>query len=333
MSFLRKLLGGRSDQADQERQAVLDRIEREVAAEQSGEGDESSPDDRFELLAANFEDDQYAEYQAHGQQVSDALIMLHEGQAKEARALLETVMEHADGPRYLLFELGRARLLDGDLDRAEQAFEAFLAKLQHDEGGEARLAAHLDLAALRSDRGDFDAATEQYEAALEARPDDPRPYLAMAFFFRNQQLWDEAIEVLDAGLQVVGEHGPKWRLWIEQGLAHAGAGRDEPARALLGRALNHLVAHRERDLPAEAAVRLAQLHEKAGEPARALALLLLLCEGSDEANWFAYHVEAARLMTAQGQRSDARRMLERALELAPEDEPTRAAITQKLAEL
>jgi tetratricopeptide (TPR) repeat protein len=329
MSFFGKLFGSRSEQDAQAREDIVARIEREVSAEQAPSA-ESSTDDRFELIASGFEDDQYVEYVAHGQSVKDALVLLDEGEVKQARALLEAAIPTADAPRYLLFDLGKARLADDDLPAGIEALESFLSKLHPEEGGDARLHAHFELAAAYSSRGEFDAAVAQYEAALEAQPDDPRPYLAMAGSFRNQELWDEAVEVLDAGLQVIGESGPRWRFWHELGLAHAGAGRDELARELLSRALDHLLSHQHRDLPPEAAVRLAQLHEQAGAPAQALDLYVILSEGSDEARAFAYHVEAARLLSVLGQNNDARHMLERALELAPPDESVRAAITEKL---
>jgi tetratricopeptide (TPR) repeat protein len=315
-------------------QERLDQLERAVARAEQQEHHDPSEDDRFELIAGSFEDDQYAEYQAHGDRVREALLQLHDGRSAEARRALEEIVSGADAPRFLWFELGRARLADGDSQAGTAALETFLSKLHEAEGGDARLSAHIELAQLIHARGDFDAAVAHYEAALAALPDDPRPYLAMANFFRREQLFDEAAEVLEAGLQALEGHGTDFRLWLELGLTHADAGRDADATRWLERVVAFFSSRRQTDLPPEGAVALARLYEKQPDGAgRALDLYSVLAQGSDRPNLFLYHLEAARLMKQLELPVEARRMLQRARELAPPDEAIQARINQALSEL
>jgi tetratricopeptide (TPR) repeat protein len=150
----------------------------------------------------------------------------------------------------------------------------------------------------------------------------------MASFFRREQLFDEAIEVLEAALASRDEHDPDFRLWLELGLAYADAGRDELAIAQLERVIDYLTRRNQRELPAEGTLRLAALYEKSDRPARALDLFTLLADGSDRQNAFAYELEAARLMQSLGLAAEARRMLQRAREDAPADEAVRARVEE-----
>lgn len=312
-------------QAEQRIESLERRQRRE---ERAADEAETSDEDRFEVISGGFEEDQYNEYTAHGEPMKRALLALHGGKIPEARKELEALAEHADGPRYLWFELGRARLADGATDAGAEALTRFLGTLHAEEGGDARLIAHMELAQLVHARGDFDGAVAHYERALEALPDDPRPYLAMANFFRREQLFDEAIEVLEAALASRDEHDPDFRLWLELGLAYADAGRDEPAIAQLERVIDFLTRRNQRELPAEGTLRLAALYEKSDRPARALDLFTLLADGSDRQNAFVYELEAARLMQSLGLSAEARRMIQRARENAPADEAARARVEE-----
>jgi len=311
----------------------MERLERAVVRAELAHGAEPSADDRFELIAGGFEEDQYAEYLAHGEPVKQALLQLHDGQTAEARRALDEIITTADAPRYLWFELGRARLAEGDSEGGAAALQRFLDSLHAEEGGDARLLAHMELAQQLHARGDFDGAVAHYEAALSALPEDPRPYLAMAGFFRREKLLEESIEVIEAGIEALEGKPPDFRLWQELGLAHADAGHDAEARQWLERVVAHLATHGQTDLPPEGTRRLAALYESSGAPARALDLYSMLAAGSDRPNLHLYHLEAARLMAGLGLESDARRMLQRARELAPADEQVQANISQALEQL
>jgi tetratricopeptide (TPR) repeat protein len=294
---------------------------------------EQSADERWETLSGSFEEAQLDEYAFHGEPLKSALLALSDGDAASARPLLERLAPEDGAACYVWFELGRARGLEGDSDGAEQAFARFLEGLPSGQGGETRLLAHMELATMRFATQGFEGACAQYEAAIDAMPDDPRPYLAMAGFFRREGLHTEAIEVLHAACDALEGDQRPWRLTQELGLAHAAAGHVDQAVELLEEVVAWFVARQHLDLPAEAATRLAALHEQRGNPGRALDLYSLLTDGSDVGGHFRYHREAARLLEQLGHRGEARRMLQRALELAPEDPALRAEVAAKIEAL
>ena len=308
----------------------MELLERAVVRAEVAEHTAPNEEDRFELIAGGFENDQYAEYMAHGEAVKQALLLLHDGHTAQARAHLEEVLKTADGPRYLWFELGRARLADNDAAGGQEALERFLSSLHEDEGGDALLLARTELAQLARARGDFDAAVAHFEAALTAAPSDPRPYLAMASFFRQEKLLEEAVEVLEAGLEALHGRQPDIRLWHELGLAYADQGKDAEAIQWLERMVDYLASQKLTDMPAEGTAKLAELHERAGRNARALDLYSLLAHGTDVPRLYHYHEQAARLLLAGNMQQDARRMLVRALELAPDDAEVKARIQASL---
>ncbi|HMI90535.1 MAG TPA: hypothetical protein VK509_04185, partial [Polyangiales bacterium] len=176
---------------------------------------EQSDDERFETIAGSWEEEQLDEYDAHGEPLRAALLALHDGRASDARAVIEPLASADPDACYLWFELGRARVLDGDLDGGRGAFETFLARLPEGAGGDARLSAHVELAAMLRERGELEAAIAQHQAAIEALPDDPRAYLAMAAFFRREGLAAEAIEVLEAGIDALEGNQVPWRVTLE----------------------------------------------------------------------------------------------------------------------
>jgi tetratricopeptide (TPR) repeat protein len=293
-----------------------------------------SDDERFETIAGGWEEEQHDEYTWHGDPLKTALLALHDGDAAGARAGLEALVVSDDQAAcYLWFELGRARSLTGDLDGGRAAFERFLSRLPEGAGGDARLTAHVELAAMLRERGDIEGAIAQHQAAIEAMPDDPRTYLAMATFFRREGLAAEAVEVLEAATDALeGEERP-WRVTLELGLAHADLGASATAVDLLENVVAWFVARQHLDLPPECAVKLAQLHEAAGNRSRALDLYRILAGGSDLPSLYLYHQEAARLMLALDLRTEAKRMLQRGLEVAPDDPAIREELTRRLAEL
>lgn len=292
---------------------------------------ELDDDERYELIAGNFELEQADEYAAAGDGVKQALMALLNGDHAAALPVLEQAAKDALEPRYLWLEVGRARLLCGDIAGGRGALEAFLSKLGRDEGGDARLSAHIELAAIAHEAGDVEGAIAQHQAALEALPDDPRPYLALARYLRKAEMPEEALEVLESALTALDSDKPMLAIVIEQGLAQAERGEDAAAIERLEKAVSMLTAQQHRDLPPELATTLAALYERGGNKGRALDMFALLTEGSDVANRMTYHRQMSRLFAELGHTAEARRSLQRALELAPEGSPARGDIEQALA--
>jgi tetratricopeptide (TPR) repeat protein len=259
-----------------------------------------------------------------------ALLALHSGDAAAALPLLEQASTLPEA-RYTWLELGRARILCGDSKGGQQALEQFLASLAQGEGGDARLGAHLELAALAHEANDVEGAIAQHQAALEALPDDPRPYIALARFLRRVEMPEEALEVLQSATDALESESPQLPILIEQGLAHAQLNADKEAIDALEQAVSLLTARQHLDLPPELATKLAELHERTGNRARALDLYALLAQGSDVAQHASYHQHSGRLLAALGHASEARRAYQRALALSLEGSPEHTAISTALA--
>jgi tetratricopeptide (TPR) repeat protein len=313
---------------EQKMEALVRKEAREHAIADQRELDD---DERFELIAGSFEAEQYAEYAEGGDGVRRALLALSTGDGATALPLLEEAAKQAKSPCYLWLEVGRARLLCGDTPGGRGAIEAFLSKLEPEEGGDARLSAHIELAGIIHEAGDVEGAIAQYQAALEALPDDPRPYLALARFLRRVELPEEALEILSSALTALDADKPVLAIVIEQGLAHAQAGDAPAAIEKLEKAVSMLTAMQHRDLPPELATKLAELHERGGNKGRALDLYALLADGSDVVNRGSYLRHMGRLLAELSHPTEAKRALQRALELAPADSPQRAEIAEAIA--
>lgn len=306
------------------KRTIAERLEtsrRKDFREHRVQAEELDEDSRYLALGGHWEDAQALEYETYGERFRQALLRLHDDHVQVAAAardfeiLLAEVEEDAE---YLWFEVGRARLRNGDPRGASEAFTTFIKRMGPGEGGDTRLSAHMALASLAAEQDDLEGALNCYGDAIEAMPDDPRPYLAMGAFMRRQQLYDEAIDVLMSGLNVLGEDQPHFLMWQELGLAYAQSEHPREAVQWLEKVVSFFSSRKQFDLPPEAASALARLHEQQGNAGRAADLFRLLSEGSDLPNLLYYHVEAARLLEGLGALEDARRMLARATELANE---------------
>lgn len=318
-----------------EARAVIEQLEAERAVEEAAAVDrEMTDEERLAVIAGSWEEAQAEEYDEYGEPLTDALLALQDEDAQEALELLEGLLEEAEEARYLWLEIARARLLSDDLEGGEEALAEFIDALEPDEGGEARLAAHVQLARLADERDDFDAALEQYQAAVEALDGDPRPYLAMGNFLRLKELPEQAVEVLEMAASLMSQVRPDWRVLMELGLAQKEVGSDEEAMASLEAVVDIFATNEYLDFPPAPVVALAELCEKNDNLVRAADLYRRLCQGSDVANRAHYYREAGRLLAEVDQIDEARKMLQRGRALlADEDDDGRAAIDEQLTEL
>lgn len=308
----------------------LETLEQEDARRNAEGPEELDDDDRWAILAGSWEEDQLVEYDEYGEAFRAALLGLHDGEIEQSRAALEAILEQAEDPLYLWLEVGRARASAEDFEGAEAALRTFLANLPPDHGGEARLGAHASLAALRDQADDQEGAIAEFEAAMEAFVDDPRPFFLMGRYLRSIGSPSEAAEVMEAALPLLDEHRPDWRFYEELGLACAEADEPEKAAGYLDRVIAHFVSIRRLDFPPATAVARAELYEAEGRLDKAADLYRGLANGSDHANHLRYHREAGRLLIELGLLDEARRMLTRALALAQEDGDLRSAIEMQL---
>lgn len=316
------------DLVDQARHRIDDLEGADAVAHAAPEA-ELGDEDRLAVLAGTWEADQADEYEALGPELDRALLALLDQRGDEARQALEAIVEAAPEPRYLWLEVARARMLCDDVPAGTEALRTFLGVLEPDEGGEARLSAHLELARLADEAGDFDAAVSEFQAAIEALEEDPRPYLWLGRYLREKKHPAEAVDVIESALAVMDSAQPDWRVLQELGLAQADAGRDTEAVDTLEQVLRVLATRRHLDFPPETALTLARLHEKQDHLERAADLYRQLTQGSDRENHALYYREGARVLEALGLDEEARRMASRAAALderaASDDEQAAAS--------
>jgi tetratricopeptide (TPR) repeat protein len=289
-------------------------------------------EDRLAAIAGTWEARQDEEYAGYGDAMTEALLALFGEEPKTARPLLEEILEDSDAPIYLWLEVGRARMIDEDDEAAEEAFRTFLELLEDDEGGEGRLAAHANLARLADARDDTEAAIAELEDAAAFFDEDPRPLLALGRYLREKERASEAVEVLQMAADLMGMR-PDWAILEELGLALTDDDKKDEAIEVFESSVSFLTSQNIPGLPIRTTTTLARLHEETGNVERAADLWRVLSQGPDRQNHLTYHREAARLLTEIGLESEARRMLERALALAEDDEDQKAEISEALAAL
>lgn len=298
-----------------EAERKLEELERTDARENATDVPTLDDDEQYMTLSGNWEEEQTEEYDGYGEDFRTALLSLYREDYKKARALLEALEQANPKAAYLLYELGRAQLLDGDIEKGKTTLQLFLTRIGPDEGGEARRAAHGEIARLFDEAGDMESAIGEYQKAIDALEDDPRPYISLGNYLRTKKLAAEAVQVLEAALVVMDSERRDPFVLQELGLSHAAAGNDEHAVSILEEVVSSFTARRQFDYPPEGTVALAQLHEKHGNIQRATDLFRSLAEGSDRVNHLRYHREAERLLTKLGKHDEAKRMGQRAAEL------------------
>lgn len=324
-----------SESVKREAEKRMDRAERKDARSQATEDAGPSDDERIVLIAAQWEEAQQEEYDEYGEPFRDALVQMDKGENEAARVAIEALTkEHSDDdpqPVYLYLELARARSRCDDDEGTGKALRTFLKRVPDDDRSEARVNAYVALAGIAEKAGDDEKAVKQLSKAIEAMPDDPRPYLNLGTYLRARGEGEQAIAFLDMAIDRMDEDRPSWLAYQELGLAHRDAGNSEKAVDLLEKVLRHFVQRSVTDFPSSAALPLAEMHEKAGNHARAADLYTSLARGSDKANHYVFHVSAARCLEKLDLLEEARRMLTRAEALAEGDAEREKAVAKLIA--
>jgi len=300
-----------------EARALADGLEAEDAQIRATE-ESLSDEERIALMMGQWEEAQAEEYEAYGDILVEALLALHHERYEEAQAALEDLLEGEARPRYLWLEVGRARLVNDDLEGGQAALVSFLDALDEGEANEAKVGTNLLLARLADENGCFEEAMTRFEAAVQAVPDDYRPYLAMGAFLRDKGHGGEALAVLQTALELSRSNATDWRLLEELGLAHDMAGKPKEATRFLEQVIEFFTARQVIDFPPDTATTLAKLYEADGRAERAADLYRALSEGGDRDRHALYHYEAGRLLSQVGLDEEARRMLTRAKALSSE---------------
>lgn len=324
------------DEADKERyRKLVDRLhaaDARAAAENPGD---ASEDDRYEVLSADWDDEQLDEYESYGDEFKAAYLAIHEapdteqvGKALESMQALAAA--HPDDACYLHLEIGRALLRLGRREEGALALRKLLAELPEDEGDRARIHAHVALAEVAIEAKDDEEAERELRAAADVAPDLTAGHLRLGQFLRVRGRHQEAAEALESAARTMGELRPDVRVLREIGLNQAALGDEETALETLEGIVQLQAAQDNLDLDPATAIALAGLHEKRGDPERAADFYRHLAKGSDVAHHFEYHREAARLLRVAGKQALAREHLVKARETAPDD-AARASVDELLA--
>lgn len=307
--------------------ALRERMEREAGRRREVDAAEVelSDDERLALLAASWTEDQADEYAGYGAAFETALLALHDEEPAHALETFEALLAEASDPVWLHLEVARARFADDDRAGGSASLRAFLGAVGSDreDTADARLAAHLELAAQAHEADGFDAAVAEYERALEALPEDVRAYFALGQYLRREDHPEEAVDVLEAATAFLDPARPDWRLLEELGLAHREAGQATKAIDVLESVLRIFTERRSRNVPPTTLAALAGLYEEEGRIERAADLWRTAAQGSgDRATLVTAHLEAARLVAELGLEDEAETLRRRAAGLA-EDAPRR----------
>jgi tetratricopeptide (TPR) repeat protein len=314
----------------EEARRIADGLEAQDARAQATD-EALSDEERIALMMGQWEEAQAEEYESYGDALLEALLALHHERYDDARSTLEGLLDVAERPRFLWLEVGRARLVNEDLDGGRAALESFLDALAEGEASEAQVSTNLMLARLADDAGRFEEAMHRFEAAVKAVPDDYRPYLAMGAFLRHKGHDEEALAVLQTALELSQSNAVDWRLLEELGLAHEAAGKPKEAIKFLEQVIEFFTSRQVVDFPPDTATTLAALYEADGRAERAADLYRALTRGGDRERHALYHYEAGRLLRGLGLGDEARRMLTRAEALLDEgDDELRAKVAALL---
>jgi len=302
------------------------------AAESPGD---ASEEDRYEVLSAEWDDEQLDEYEAYGETFPAAYLAIHEApdneQVEKALAVLQVfATEHPEGSKYLHLEIGRALLRLGRREEGAEAMRKLLAALPEDRGERARIHAHVALAEVAMEQNDDAGAEKELRAAADVSPDQTAGHLRLGQFLRLRGRHQEAAEALEDAARTMGELRPDVRVLREIGLNLAALGDEDTAIETLEGIVQIQAAQDNLDLDPPSAIALAGLYEKRGDAERAADFYRHLAKGSDVAHHFEYHRAAARLLRAAGKEPLAREHLVKARELAPDD-AARAAVDELLA--
>ncbi|HHH29608.1 MAG TPA: hypothetical protein ENK57_14855, partial [Polyangiaceae bacterium] len=111
-----------SDSIRNEARRRIETLEQQDAVRKQAEiPDEMSDEDRWALLAGNWEEDQLDEYDEYGERFRTAVLAMHDGEGEAALETLEEIADEYEDPAYLWLEIARARSLVEDLAGSEEA--------------------------------------------------------------------------------------------------------------------------------------------------------------------------------------------------------------------
>lgn len=187
-----------------------------------------SVEERLELRLLGIDDDARADaYRSMPPDFQEAWLALEEGEGAAAVSALREMADRDDSG-YVVRELGRALLLE---DEVEEAIDRLTDYLGEDAGDDPSAALSLATAYVRAERAEDAVAV--LDAVLEAGPERIGARVMLADIYLSEGQAEDAVEIAEEGLEIGENDSAKTRyapLHHVLGAALALLGRDQEAR-------------------------------------------------------------------------------------------------------
>ena len=270
-------------------------------------------DDLLAVIAGAWSGPMAAEFADYPEPFYKALIKAHDGDIKEALALLTAAESLLDleSAQYYFLEKGRLQLASDDLAGAEASVLRFIEKIENgddeedEEDVEELWGAWQILANIHIGRENFAEAEKALMNSYRAAPGNHVPLLNLGMFLRERGELERAKRSLENAMDTMGAIHPDMRVFRELGLTYMAMEKKQEAIDCFKMVLNHTgntVGHEQYD--PGAAIPLAALYEQEGKLRDASDIYRHLANGYDTENLYLYNFEAARLLKAQNAAED-----------------------------
>jgi tetratricopeptide (TPR) repeat protein len=126
----------------------------------------------------------------------------------------------------------------GELTRQQRARASFKQNLEAATLNPADASAHYNLGLIHQQRGEFDAARERFERAIQIDAEEVDAHYQLGRIARQQKRWADAVAHFEQVVARDQSHSQN-EIWREVGATYIAAGQFEDARNVLERFLEH----------------------------------------------------------------------------------------------
>jgi TolA-binding protein len=151
----------------------------------------------FELLMANADEDERAEYERAGDDFAAAYGAIQRGAYPEAAAMLRELAQRFPEAAHFRFHLANAEAAAGNWTEAARGFASFLQDRRNAGFSPTLWSAYLGLSECLESGGNPDDARAALERCVESYPDEASPRLTLASLLRRQDRCADALDHLD----------------------------------------------------------------------------------------------------------------------------------------
>jgi len=179
-----------------------------------------------------------------------------------------------------------------EISRNQRARASFKQNLEASTLNPADASAHYNLGLIHQQRGEFEAARERFERAIQIDADEIDAHYQLGRIARQQKRFADAIKHFE---QVVArdQSHPQYEIWREVGATYLAAGQFEDARTALERFLDH------RESDPEGLYLMGRAHAGLGHRSEAASLMEACINAVKSAPAYKYRLEKRWLNEAQ----------------------------------